>query len=153
MASEPPSANESTDSIPDTSPEETIYRRCARVSSSGKKRPPAISHFMPRAWVSEDRPGDTDGLSVTRSKFTTPQAASICPIHGTQYHVVELKVRFVQGLDLSVEKKPLPHDRGHAVIPELNSLDRRDTDKEIWMKEKAKQLHAHARMVLIVDNL
>ena len=106
---------------------------------------------MPRAWVSKDRPGDTDGLSVTRAKFTTPRDASICPIHGTKYHVAKLTVQFVQGLELSVKKKPLHLDPGHAIIPELNSLDRQDPDKETWMKEKAKQLRDHATMVLIVD--
>jgi len=107
--------------------------------------------FLPRPWESEESPGDTDGLSVTRAKFTTPQVASICPITRKKYHVAELTVRFVQGLELSVKKKPLPHDPGHAIIPELNSLDRRDADKETRMKEKAIQLRDHATMVLIVD--
>ena len=46
-------------------------------------------------------------------------------------------------------KRPLAHDQGHALIPELNSLDQRDPDRGVWMEEKAKQLQDNARMVFL----
>ena len=150
MVPESPTAKESADSVPDISSDETIYRRCVTGWFKEKTRRPSIMDFMPRPWKSDDHPGDFDGLSVARSRLTEPDAVSTCPIFGTLYHVAELEVRFIQGLDLTVEKKPLPHDRAHAVIPELNSLARRDADREAWMDERAKKLRDKATMVHIV---
>lgn len=151
MVPESPTAEESMDSAPDISPDETVYRRCVTGWFKEKTRQPSIMDFMPRPWKSDERPGDSDGLSVARSILTSPAAVSMCPISGKPYHVAELEVRFIQGLDLTVEKKPLPHDRAHAIIAQLNSLDRKDVDREAWMKERAKKLRDKAIMVHIAN--
>ena len=105
---------------------------------------------MPRPWISEDRPGDVDGLSVTRPLLTTLEQAATCPVTGRKYHVAQIMVEFVGSLDLSVESRPVAHDRGHSIIPELNSRDRRNQEREVWMQERAKQLRDNARMVFLV---
>ncbi len=138
-----------TDNVPDISPDESLYRRCVPGWFRHRDNMPSINDFMPRPWISEEQSGDKDGLSVTRPILTTLQQAATCPITGSKFHVAQIKVGLVESLDLSVESKPVEHDRGHSIIPELNSLDRRYEDAEIWMKERAKQLRDNAEIVFI----
>lgn len=138
-----------TDDVPEISPDEALYRRCVPGWFRQRDNRPSVNDFMPRAWVSEERPGDIDGLSVTRRLLTTLEQAATCPITGRKFHVAQIMVEFVESLDLSVESRPVAHDRGHSIIPELNSLDRRYQDGEVWMQERAKQLRDNAEIVFV----
>ncbi len=138
-----------TDDVPEISLDEPLYRRCVPGWFRKRDNKPSVRDFMPRPWKSEERPGDVDGLSVTRPLLTTLVQAATCPITGRKYHVARIMVEFVLSLDLSVESRPVPHDRGHSIIPELNSLDRRYEDGEVWMQERAKQLRDNAEIVFI----
>jgi hypothetical protein len=151
MAEGVPADADTVPDVPDISPDEALYRRCLPGWYSPKAKRPSISDFMPRSWVSEDRPGDVDGLSVTRPRLTPVEDAATCPRTGKNFHVAEITVELVTALDLSVEPRPLPHDRGHSIIPELNSLDQRDPVREMWMKERAMQLQDNARMVFMAS--
>lgn len=135
--------------VPAMSPQESIYRRCLRGGFSLKKGTPNFRDFMPRAWESEERKGDVDGLSVSRARLTGIKQAAKCPRTGNEHHVAKLTLEFVESLELSVEPMPIPGNRGHAVIPELNSIDRRDADREVWIMERAKRLRDSAQMVYI----
>lgn len=131
---------------------EWIFRRCVFDWFRHKDCLPAVKNFMPRAWVSDQLRGDVDGLSVTRPAITndTPERASCCPFSGKHFHVAKLLVTTIESAGLTVIADAQPHDKGHALIPELNSLDRRDPDKEAWMEERAKRLREAAQMVHII---
>lgn len=133
--------------VPAMSPDESIYRRCLRGWFSLKKGMPSIRDFMPRAWESEKRKGDVDGLSVDRAHLTGIEQAATCPWTGKKHHVAKLTLEFVESLELSVKAMPISGNRGHALIPELNSIDRRDPEREVWIKERAKRLQDSAQMV------
>jgi len=128
------------DDVPDISPDESLYRRCVPGFQARGVNRPSIRDFRPR-------PIDVDGLSVTRPRLTSLEQAATCPNTGKKYHVAEITVELLTRLDLSAQKWPLSHDRGHAVIPELNSRNRGDPEREVWMEERAKQLVDNARMV------
>jgi len=102
--------------------------------------------FMPRPWHSPDRPGDATGLSVNRAALTTIDRAATMTHSGEKAHVAELAVREVKSLGLSVAPDPLPDDRSHALIPELNSLDARVPDQLKRIEEWAIALRDTAKL-------
>ena len=93
--------------------------------------------FMPRPWVSAEKRGDHDGISVDRAALTTISAAATRPDNGNKAHLCEFGVKDVRRLRLTVEPKQLLNSPAHSVIPELNSIDRRNQVKELWMEEQA----------------
>ena len=92
---------------------------------------------MPRPWQSRERPGDRDGISVNRASLTDAITASRRPDTGERIPMAQFSASDVYRIKLSVQPRPLGQDRSHAVIPELNSLDRRDSAKEKEMEEWA----------------
>lgn len=136
-------------SVPPVDNEERLYRRLLPSSwyKRGRESPIPQVMFMPRKWVSDERPGDPDGISVNRALLTDVETAATRPDNQKKIPVAEFGVADVTGLGLSVEPKPLNVDRSHAVIPELNSLDRRDMVKEAQMDEWAHALRENAIIV------
>ncbi|MGC8560812.1 MAG: hypothetical protein ACP5O1_09050 [Phycisphaerae bacterium] len=90
-------------------------------------------YFMPR-------PRDTDGISVNRASLTDEIKASTRPDNGERIPMAKFAVADVHRIGLTVLPKPLPNDRSHAVIPELKSEDRQDTEKEKMMEQWAMEL-------------
>lgn len=152
MTVEPSTVKDAGNSPVDSS--ESVYRRCVPGWFSPNAKQPAIRDFMPRHWESDERPGDSDGLSVTRPAVSkaSPEEASLCPMTGKRFHVAEVSVAFIQShpMGLTVVPDGKPHDAGHAIIPQLNSVDRREPDKETWMEERAKKLRENAKMVFVL---
>ncbi len=131
-----------TDGVPPVSESEQLYRRLLPAAWYRNSDHPIIpqNYFMPRPWQSPDRPGDTDGISVNRASLTDAITASRRPDTGECVPMARFAVTNVLDIGLTVGPEPLPDDLSHAVIPELNSLDRRDSAKEKEMEEWAMAL-------------
>ncbi len=116
-----------------------LYRRLLPGGWYRNQADPIIPqrYFMPRPWQSNERPGDTDGISVNRATLINEIEASKRPDTGERVPMARFVVTDVRRIGLSVRPAPLPNDVSHAVIPELNSLDRRDAAKEKRMEEWA----------------
>ncbi|HVV73323.1 MAG TPA: hypothetical protein VHI52_17760 [Verrucomicrobiae bacterium] len=130
--------------------EESLYRRLPVAwyrPGTDRKIPQRL--FMPRVWESDEKPGDCDGVSVDRKGLTTVEAAAVVPHSGKRAHVCELGVGHVVARGLKVGAKPERTNPAHAVIPELNSVDRRDPVKERVMNEHA--IFLRDRAVLVFD--
>ncbi|MBI1374286.1 MAG: hypothetical protein GC159_16340 [Phycisphaera sp.] len=136
-------------SVPPVGDDERLYRRVPSEWYNPRKgtKPIPQRAFMPRPWVSEDKPGDMTGLSVSRADLTTVDHAATMPHNGKKAHLAEFGVSDVVELQLTVKTDPLADDLGHSLIPELNSLDRRDPDKEARMEEWAIALRDSATIV------
>jgi hypothetical protein len=108
---------------------------------------------MPRQWRSPDQPGDPDGLSVDRAILVTSlESAATRTDNQKKLHLAEFAVADLHELGLTVTPRPLPSNAAHAVIPELNSLDRRDPIKEKQMDEWAIALRNKAHIVYEASN-
>jgi hypothetical protein len=129
--------------------QERLYRRIPQAwYQPGKTKKIPQKAFMPRPWVSEDKPGDFDGLSVDRAALTNIDTAATMPQSGKKVHLCEFGMKDVLRLKLTVKSKPwLPNNPAHSVIPELNSLDLRDPAKEVIMQEQAIALRDSAVLV------
>ncbi|MCC6427502.1 MAG: hypothetical protein IT435_11850 [Phycisphaerales bacterium] len=85
---------------------------------------------------------DTDGLSVYRRVFHTPQeAADFRTKSKSNAWVAELPASAITAMGLTIEPKPLaatadmPAQPGHAVIPALNSADRKTPKADEWKQQ------------------
>lgn len=128
--------------VPPVSKSEQLYRRLLPAAWYRNNARPIIpqKHFMPRPWQSPEHPGDTDGISVNRASLTDAITASRRPDTGERMPMAQFSASDVYRINLSVRPCPLKQDSSHAVIPELNSLDRRDSAKEKEMEEWAMAL-------------
>ncbi len=114
---------------------------------------------MPRPWVSVERPGDTDGLSVDLASLTDVETAATRPDNGKKAILLAIEVSKVYRIEVSKVHRewltvkpapvlpPLPPNPAHAVIPELNSIDGQDPEYEIRMQEWAIKLRDGSRIV------
>lgn len=115
-------------------PEEIILRRVPEAQMNGG--PP----FNLSANAFDPHPGrDTDGLSVYRRAFHTPQeAADFRTKSKSKAWVAELPASAITALGLTIEPKPLeasadmPAQPGHSVVRELNSASRKTTQADEW---------------------
>jgi len=118
-------------------PEEIVLRRVPEAQMNGG--PP----FNLSANAFDPHPTrDTDGLSVYRRAFHTPQeAADFRTKSKSRAWVAELPVSAITALGLTIEPKPLdatadlPAQPGHAVIPALNSADRKAPKVDEWKQQ------------------
>lgn len=105
--------------------DEMLLRRfepmwCRSPKNQGK--PLATSFFKPK-------PADVDGLSVSRSSFSTFEVACKTA-KGKEWALAQFAVRLVLDLGMTVLSKPIKNgDQGHAIIPELNH-NRMQSSKE-----------------------
>jgi hypothetical protein len=84
---------------------------------------------------------DTNGLSVFRELFVTPAAVAAAGRVGQGYYVVQLLVKDLLSLKLSVVADPQEDGpRGHALIPELSYAlsSVRKADSKVLQRELAK---------------
>lgn len=127
---------------------ELIYRRILTAwFQPGKTKKIPQRSFMPRPWESEDRPGDTDGLSVSRRNLTPIEIAATRPDNGTKMHVAEFSAATAFSLSLNIEPKISHAHIGEAVIPKMNSLDLRDDRIAKQIEEWAIALRDSAHIV------
>lgn len=138
-----------TDDVPPVSDSEQLYRRLLPASWYRNSDHPIIPqrYFMPRPWQSPKYPGDTDGISVNRASLTDAITASRRPDTGERIPMAQFSASDVFRINLSVRPCPLKQDISHAVIPELNSLDRRDSAKEKKMEEWAIALRSCSTLI------
>ena len=97
---------------------------------------------------------DTDGLSVGRRRLITSlEDFSYTPDGSRRRNVAQFTVAHVHQLGLTVEPRPLPDDRSHALIPELNVRDyQAGGSAKRAIKAWALQLaHRHAEMLWVLD--
>jgi hypothetical protein len=83
----------------------------------------SIGAFEPRCKGADI---DTDGISLYREaclKRPDDILALVAEDKRNNNAVVRVSVAFVKGLELTVEPKPVPHIKGHVVLPELNAID------------------------------
>lgn len=85
---------------------------------------------------------DTDGLSVYRRVFHTPQeAADFRTKSKSKAWVAELPASAITALGLTIEPKPLhasadmPAQPGHSVVRELNSKNRKTPQADQWRQQ------------------
>ncbi len=134
--------------VPPVSSAERLFRR---ILNWKKGRDPNVKipqrFFMPRPWVSAQKPGDSSGLSVSRAMLTRLEDIAKPPKAGDQTHVAQLGVADVRAIELTVVPDPGPTDIGHSLIPELNSISRLDPEQEQKMDEWAMFLRDRASLV------
>lgn len=135
--------------VPPVSESEQLYRRLLPAAwyRDGATTIIPQKYFMPRPWQSSERPGDADGISVNRALLKGEVEASRRPDTGERVPMAQFAVSDVHRIGLSVQPMPLPDDKSHAVIPELNSRDRLDAEKEKKMEEWAIALRNCARLI------
>lgn len=122
-------------------PEETLLRRVPRQQMKSFDPPvPNDEAFDPH------RDRDVEGLSVYRRQFHTPQqVADFRTKSKSPVWVAELPASAIFEIGLTVVPQPLeahgdlPAQRGHALIPELNSASR-----GTWQLAQRKRLLAQA---------
>ena len=148
-----PDTCDAGDRTPPISESETLYRRLLPEGWYRKQADPVIpqKYFMPRSWRSEDRPGDVDGISVNRACLIDQIAASRRRDTGERVPLAQFTVSNVHRIGLTVQPDRLPQDKSHAVIPELNSIDRRDPEKERKMEEWALALRNCSQLIRPTD--
>jgi hypothetical protein len=142
-------ADVGSEEVPPLAANEDLYRRLLIGGwyKAGKPVPIPQKQFMPRAWKSDDKPGDHDGLSVNRALLITAEKAAVRPDTGEKVPLAGFTVADVVHVGLTVIATPTRADRSHATIPELNSLDRRDPNKEMQMETWALALRDRARLI------
>ncbi len=125
--------------VPPISDDELVYRRLLRAGWYRNQEHPKIplKFFMPRPWVTVEKPGDVDGLSVNRASLISEFDASKRSDTGERLPMARFAVAEVYRIGLTVRPAPSLDDLSHAVIPELNSLDQRDSEKATQMEEWA----------------
>lgn len=121
-------------SVEPVSDAEFVYRRIPlHFYRARDGHTPQIVAFIPS-------PNDATGLSVDRAALRTVEQAAK-GTEGKQYHVARISVGELrrlgerEGFDLTVVPDPLPDNRAHARIPEINRI-RYDQDKR--SKERMK---------------
>ncbi len=127
---------------------EMLYRRL--LPAAWYRTLPVVipqRYFMPRPWRSDENRGDVDGISVNRASLTDAIAASRRPDTGECVPMAQFAASEVYDIGLTVRPDPLPNDRSHATIPELNSRDRRDGEEEKKMEEWAMALRNSSTLI------
>jgi hypothetical protein len=127
-----------------------IYRRFPSDwwHSSKTKRPLPQRVFRPRPWQDEEKPGDTDGLSISRAWISSVETASTCPFTSRQLGLASVATATLEHLELTIKPQPTEHDGGHALVPELNSIQGKEPNYQLWIEEKAIALRNAATVVL-----
>ncbi|MCW5769439.1 MAG: hypothetical protein KIT19_12230 [Phycisphaeraceae bacterium] len=118
-------------------PEEIILRRVPEAQMNGG--PP----FNLSANAFDPHPTrDTDGLSVYRRVFHTPQdAADFRTKSKSKAWVAELPASAIIAMGLTIDPRPLdgtadmPAQPGHAVLRELNSANRKTSQADRWRQQ------------------
>ena len=96
--------------------DDVVYRRIPyNMFDSSIDAVPSPQSFQPH------RENDTDGISLWCANSKTPEEAA-SGLSRKPYHVVEVRVGDIRARGLSVV---VDSDDGHAVIPELNSGNRK----------------------------
>jgi len=135
--------------VPSIDPKEELLRRVPPTFYPDPEQPrkPQWHAFRPNQH-------DTDGVSVGRRQLVASlEAFSYTPDGSKRRNVAQFRAAHVQELGLTVEPRPLPDDRSHAVIPEMNIRDYESGgERKLAIKEWALKLaHEHAQMVLVLD--
>jgi len=86
---------------------------------------------------------DTNGLSLVRTKYSTPQQVAETG-HGKKYWIAVLKASDIRACTiqpLDVVPAPLHDYPGHAEIPSLTYQNRRDTDVlQLWLADNCLEI-------------
>lgn len=136
--------------MPPISPEERLLRRVPPTFYPDPEQPrkPQWLAFRPTKH-------DSDGISVgRRSLIVSLEDFSYMPDRSNQRHVAQVVAGDVQSLGLTVEPRPLPGDRSHAVVPELNFNDYNESKekKRLFKSWAARLADEHAEMVFLLDS-
>lgn len=105
-----------------------------------------LSFFMPKK-------ADADGLSVSQAGISSIEVASTSARTGKRLCLAEFPTAKATDRGLTIEPKPTAHDPGHAVIPELNHLDRQDPVREAVMEEHAEAIASAATLAWTPNQL
>jgi len=127
----------------------SLYRRLPvewwqSAKKKNKLQSIPLSFFMPKK-------ADTDGLSVSQAGVSSIEVASTSARTGKRLCLAEFPTASATKRGLTVVAKPTDHDPGHAVIPELNHLDRQDPDREAVMEEHAGAIASAATLAWTPD--
>lgn len=102
----------------------------------GVPRRPLPAGFGPH------RDNDTDGLSVYREKYHTPEQVAGYRTKGTKpMWIARLSAKSITDLGLTLKPDPrgpengLPARPGHALIVEMNSNTRKSDEVEQWKQQ------------------
>lgn len=117
--------------------DELLYRR---VSEASGWYDPSTGILSPQAFAPH-KTEDTTGLSVFRSKYKTPEQASIGR-PGKSYFVAVLRAGDLKVARIAFEPRPhVPsgYDPAHAELPELNSQNRK-MDETLMRQQKLVEL-------------
>lgn len=135
--------------------DELLYRRFATQWWSSAKTNPKqlpVSFFKPRAWKSEDNPGDIDGVSVSRAGISSIEVASTSPRSGKRMCLAQFPARAALDRGLDIVPDSTEQDPGHALIPQLNSLAQRDRAGAAVITEHATALRDAAEICWTPDS-
>lgn len=116
------------DGIEPISNDELLYRRIPMAM--GWYEPLVDRNPSPKAF--RPRKHDTDGLSLSRAKYATLDAAA-AGREGKQYYVAVLRVGDLRAAGIAVQPDPREGDPGHVILPAL-TYDRRRSDEALEMQ-------------------
>ncbi len=116
------------------SPDEFVYRRIPGGNPSfynpRKSRPVTVGAFSPSDL-------DTDGLSVFRALFTTPDEVARLNSKPYSFYIARLRVSDILELGVSVIPDPLPDPPfGHSLIPEMNPGNSTGDGRELFRRRR-----------------
>ena len=110
--------------------DEILYRRIhGSMHPRAGKVGPSPNAFTPNR-------NDTDGLSLSRASFGTPEQEAARGKRGVAYYVARLSHSVFIEMGLGVVPAPTADDLGHVVVPEMHS----GNIKEKVTKERALKL-------------
>ncbi len=90
--------------------------------------------------------GDTEGISVFRENFTTPDEIDLATEKPGEYFIARLRVYDLNKLGLTVVPDPLKgQPQGHALIPELRLAEYKS--KRNWAIETQKSMADLAQVI------
>ncbi|MBI4605646.1 MAG: hypothetical protein HY721_27080 [Planctomycetes bacterium] len=114
--------------------DELLYRRISentRWHQGDANAPVHRKAFQPNK-------GDLEGLSVSRAKYETPEAAAGRGRRGKSYYLAVLKASDLRAADIAVAPKPQEADPGHAELPALRSDNRKSNEVQGLMMQIAR---------------
>lgn len=100
--------------------DELLYRRIPMAWHD-----PSIDE-RPSPQAFRPRKDDTSGLSLTREKYHTPEEAAALGRAGNKYYVAIVRAGDLRAKGIRVEPDPAVDDRGHAVLPDLTHVTRKE---------------------------
>lgn len=112
--------------------DEILYRRIPERWFNGNEVEDQA--FLPH------RENDVDGLSLTRAKYSTPEEALGAGRPGKRYYIAVLRADDLRKKGLRIQPNPLEGNRGHCILPDIVSTNRKTDETRTMARSLALDL-------------